>query len=59
MWARSWPAAPLKKLPVTKITEVAAVNGEEKDYLGGLLTKEENSRIQFTTLILSASRAER
>jgi hypothetical protein len=35
---RSWPAAPLKKLRVTKITEVASMSGAEKDYLRGLLT---------------------
>ncbi len=35
----SWLAAPLKKLRVTKITEVASVNDEEKDHLCGYLQK--------------------
>jgi hypothetical protein len=33
---RSWPAAPLKNLRVTKIKEVASLSGEEKDLLARL-----------------------
>jgi hypothetical protein len=46
IWARgggrAWPAATLKKLRITKMTQVVTVSSEEKDHLRGLLTKEES-----------------
>jgi len=44
MGGRSWPAAPLKKLRVTKITGVASVKAKKKTIYAAYLQKKKAKR---------------